>query len=248
MGKRIVKSSNRELWLQERKRFVTASSVAAMLDEGKYSSREQLLQEKLGLYEVEENESMWWGAELEEPILKRLSLCPHSRLHGADIRPCGWLYADESKDISTRLAATPDAWWHGNRIEGHKTWEECYSYTMLDEHGQSKDFWATSPKIPLQLKISKYPWKTPPLDYVYQVQCEIACTSAGAGVLVQFHGNMIANIHWIERDEQFITRIRNESVWFMEVVRKELERVRYGIETEEHAEKSDQGTELDVGF
>lgn len=187
-------SDNRDSWLARRMQYVTASDAAALLDESKWRTRDELRREKAGIGEVvEETERMWFGRELEERVLELLPACPHSPTYGMDIRPCGLLIPDA--DADSRLAATPDAW------------------LFSDEHG----------RIPLQLKISGWPWRETkanggdvvPLDYQLQIQCEAACADAPAAAIVQVHANYVSHFSIVPRHEGVIARLRQESARLM---------------------------------
>jgi putative phage-type endonuclease len=65
----------RQAWLQQRRAGIGGSDVAAMLGLSKWKSAYQLYLDKRGeLPEQEDNESMYWGRELEPVVLKRYEL------------------------------------------------------------------------------------------------------------------------------------------------------------------------------
>lgn len=60
---------SREEWLEARRKVVTATDIAAILGVHPYKSAHQVYLDKHGLLpEIDDNEPMWWGRELESKI------------------------------------------------------------------------------------------------------------------------------------------------------------------------------------
>jgi predicted phage-related endonuclease len=192
-----VKDS-RELWLERRTHYVTASDVAALLGENKHKTREKLMLEKRGLLAgFQGNEYTELASEFEEPLFKVAR------------RRYGWaLFANGlelhvDKECS-RLAATPDAMmatpW-GLAVVQTK-WSTCQA---------QKDI---SP-ITKKGKPSEATYLNgPPLNYQLQVQAEMACTGAEHAVLLVMHTcppkGLTLVPYYVPRHVGAISRIRRE--------------------------------------
>lgn len=193
---------DREGWLAARRRYVTASDIAKAMSVPWTSGKRQtpgheryqaLLQRKRSGEEVERNQQMWWGYELEPYVIERLALAPGSPLEGWPVRPCGLLIEDPQ---CRYLAASTDMWLDDG--EG----------PMCGDVKLSKFAWSPS-------KHKREPKDYVPRDYQLQIQAQMACTGAQRGALVQFVGNSVDNCIVYERDNAVIDRIRMAAEMFM---------------------------------
>ena len=129
--------ADRAEWLEKRATLaMTASEAAIVLQEphGKHPphmTREELAELKRGerVSDLDQNEAMWWGTEMEPVVLKRLR-----ELHPTDgYEPFGWLCSDRDQPL---MGATPDAL----RIRGG-CWIPCqikvsaYFPSTFEKHG-----------------------------------------------------------------------------------------------------------------
>lgn len=96
-------SKHRDQWLELRAGGITASEVPTVLGLNPYQSRFGLWQQKLkarqGIFEDVDNEAMFWGRQLEEPIAQALQ-----ERHGMDLYAPDALFAHDELP----LLATPD--------------------------------------------------------------------------------------------------------------------------------------------
>lgn len=89
-------------WHEARRRYVTASEVAAVLGEYPWKTRGQVMAEKLGVAQPdEENDAMAWGSLMETPMLEFMR-----KRWRWPLRTAQELVFDAA---CPRLAATPDA-------------------------------------------------------------------------------------------------------------------------------------------
>lgn len=96
-------SKHREQWLELRANGITASEVPTVLGLNPWKSRYSLWQDKIkareGIFEDIDNEAMFWGRQLEEPIAQALQ-----ERHGMDLYAPDALFGHD--DLP--LLATPD--------------------------------------------------------------------------------------------------------------------------------------------
>lgn len=196
-------SHQRNAWLEERKNFVTASDVAALLGESPYKTRDQLRMEKLGLADE------WSGAEhtdialaLEVPVLE------------IAYKRYGWSTTHNTAlvqdSLCPRLAATPDAFvttpWGDGVIQikwtACKAKEDCRPLTSKGKPSEAAYLHG------------------PPLHYQLQVQAELACTGLNHGCLLVMHEIPTLKLrpYYIARHEGAISRIRREALIFWEEI------------------------------
>lgn len=188
----------RELWLERRMRYVTASDVGALLGENKHKTRDALMLEKRGLVKgFQGNEYTELASEFEEPLFKVAR------------RRYGWaLFANgmglHVDSLCPRLAATPDAlmvtpW--GLAVVQTK-WSTCQAQKDIKPVTKSG-----KPSEAVYLN-------GPPLGYQLQVQAEMACTNAAGGVLLVMHTcppkGLTLVPYYIPRHDGAISRIRRE--------------------------------------
>jgi predicted phage-related endonuclease len=194
-------TDRRAEWLAERKQFVTASDVDALLGESEYKTRDQLRLEKLGLAdEWAGDESTDIALEFEPTILNIAR-----KRWGWDIEHNvnSRLYRDFD---CPRLAATPDGIMptpYGPAVVQVK-WTLCAA---------PEDCKPTTKKG----KPSKAKWLDgAPLGYLLQVQAELACTGFDHGVLLVLHhgGKNKLRPYYIPRHNGAIARIRKEAMLF----------------------------------
>ena len=193
--------TDRAEWLEQRKSFVTASDVAAMLDLSPHKDRALLMLEKLGLAdEFTGNESTELGMEFEAGVFNIAR-----KRWGWGVRPNGFALAVD--DVCPRLAATPDAFvdtpWGLAIIQVKWTTctaqEDCQPFTK--NGNPSKAAYLNGA----------------PLHHQIQCQTEIACANAVCGVLLVVHTappRMKLRPYFVARHEGVIAKIRSECTRF----------------------------------
>lgn len=201
----------REEWLAERRKYVTASDVAALLGESPYKdrTRAQLIMEKLGLAdEFKGNESTELGMAFEHGVFD----VARARW-GWEIRPNG---SELVRDAHcSRLAATPDATmptpWGIGVIQ--VKWTTCRAQEDCSPTTKSGE-----PSTAAYVRGA-------PLHHQLQCQAEMACTGAMGAVLLVVHTAapyMKLRPYYVQRHEMVIARIRRETVKFWEEIEKGL--------------------------
>ena len=191
-------SGEREAWLAERMRYVTASDVASLLGENKHKTRESLMLEKRGLLAgFKGNEYTELASEFEEPLFKVAR-----RRYGWSLFANGLeLHVDKE---CPRHAATPDAimvtpW--GLAVVQTK-WSTCQAQKDIKPVTKSG-----KPSEAIYLN-------GPPLNYQLQVQSEMACTGFEHAVLLVMHTcppkGLTLVPYYIPRHTGAISRIRRE--------------------------------------
>ena len=195
---------NREGWLLERRKYVTASDVAALLNESPYKTRAQLIMEKIGLAdEFEGNEYTDIALELERPVIDLAA-----KRYGWPIEYNGLRLVPDPH--CARHASTPDAtmmtpW--GLAVVQVK-WTTCVAQEDCKPTTKSG-----APSTATYLN-------GPPLGYQLQVQSEIACVDAVGGVLLVMHTTPGLKLrpYFVPRHEGAIARIRREVVRFWDEI------------------------------
>lgn len=197
----------REEWLAERRKFCTASDVAALLDESPYKTRAQLIMEKIGLAdEFKGNESTELGMAFEGGVFD----VARSRW-GWNVLPNGLALSVDR--VCPRLAATPDAamvtpWGHAIiqvKWTTCRATEDCEPFTKKGKPSEAAYL------------------NGAPIHHQIQCQAEMACTNAVGAVLLVVHTappNMKLRPYFVPRHDGAITRIRREVVRFWEDIEK----------------------------
>lgn len=195
----IIKNNSREEWLEQRKRFITASDVAALLGKSPYKSREELELEKSGVTEgFAGNEHTDLALALEPWVIEQAN-----KRFGWDIKGNSDLYVDE---VYSRLAATPDGLLELNGTKFVVQVKVTRSYAQEDCKQYNK-FGKPSKQAFLH---------GPPEHYEIQVNAEMACTGADKGILLVLHLTPLKlRTYPIERNETIIKtmRIATEMFW-----------------------------------
>lgn len=195
---------DRAAWLEQRKKYVTASDISALLGENKHRTREDLLAEKRGLVDgFDGNEYTEIALAFEGPVMTLAA-----RRYGWSIRHNGLTLVID--DECPRHASTPDGLMdspYGLAVVQVK-WttckpqEECEPFTKKG-----------APSTATYLH-------GPPLGYQLQVQSEMACTGAIAGVLLVMHTAAPSGLklrpYYVARHEGVIAKIRREVARFWE--------------------------------
>lgn len=197
-----IYSADRGPWLDARTRYLTASDAAVALEVSRYRTRATLVDEKAGIVPstFESNEQMEIGL-LMEPTIARIAVARW----GWDLLLCGELIVDSACQT---LASTPDylmdtPW--GLAVVQVKT---TTAKAQEDINPVLKD---GSPSTAMFAK-------GPPLDFILQVQAEMACCDARLGCLLVGHfcaPGFKVRAYPMIRNELAIAKIRQESVAFM---------------------------------
>ncbi len=98
----VAESSDRPAWLAARRRLITASDAAVLLDGSPYRTPDDVVASKLDGEEIEATEAMELGVALEEPVLRYWA-----SKTGRRVRRARHLLAST---VWPWLGATPDAW------------------------------------------------------------------------------------------------------------------------------------------
>ncbi len=197
-----IYAEDREHWLAARLRYLTASDAAIALEVSRYRDRQGLLEEKAGLREssFQHNEQQEIGLLLE-PTIARLAM----KRWGWNLVLCGELIVDSA---CPTLASTPDYLmdtpWGLGVVQVKTTTGKAQEdiKPTLKDGSESTAMFA----------------KGPPLDYVLQVQAEMACVGAQLGCLLVGHfcaPSFKVRAYPILRHEVAVQRIREASVAFM---------------------------------
>lgn len=191
-------AEKRDAWLLQRKQFVTASDVAALLGESPYKTRDQLRMEKLGLADEQPTEEhMEIALALEPAILEmarvRFGWDTH---HNQDLHIDG---------TCPRLAATPDAWMetpYGTtlvqvKVTRSAAQEDCQPFTK-----------GGKPSTAAFLNGA-------PLNYQLQVQAEMAVMGCKHAVVLALHtAPLKLRSYYVARHDGAIACIRSEVTKF----------------------------------
>lgn len=175
---RLISNPTKEAWLTARHQGLGASDAPIILGLSRFKSPYSLYLEKLGLIEATsaESEAAEWGLLLEGPIAMR--------------------FQRETK----RQVAVPEPF-------------TIYQHDTIDWLNATLDRWqvdaANQTLVPLELKTSNWAldakWKEEaPLEYVVQVQHQLAVTGAAWASIAGLIGGQKFVWMDIPRDEEFI--------------------------------------------
>lgn len=155
----MVHQDNRAEWLEERRKYITASDCGALMGVSDYKSRDQLRMEKAGLGdEFQGSELTDLALDLEPFVAEQAR-----RRWGWNMTPHGVLTVDPK---CQHLAATPDFLCDGP----FATFNVQVKVTMVKPYETVKKY-----------------GNAPPLHYLYQVQAELACLGLEYGCLLVLH-------------------------------------------------------------
>lgn len=177
-------------WLEQRKQYVTASDVAAVLGENPYCTRERVMAEKRGVARDEPDHDarvrMALGTHCEPGIAEAAH-----EVFGWSLVKVGVLIPDS---VEPRLAATPD-------YVLESPWGDVNCQVkMTRAYHRGKSGWGV---------------KGPPIHYQIQVQAEMACMGLEHSVLLVCHaGELSLRSYYVARHEGVIAKIRREVVRF----------------------------------
>ena len=160
---------NKEQWLAERRKYVTASQVAALMDDSPYGTPAKLAAKKLNPEPYQDNRYMWWGRHLEQAVGEAFGL-----LYG------GECLVKQKWCPAAPLAATLDGWWT----------------PAFAQEGYNPDWITWKTDIPeevdsaLEIKVSKSLAKrvSLPSHYWWQIQTQMHCAGLTQGILVAMVG------------------------------------------------------------
>lgn len=192
---KTIPTTSESDWLEKRRvTGVGASEAAILCGVGRFKSEYQLWLEKLGLDKEDARyaEQSKWGHLLEDPIAAayedetgRKTMKP----------PPGTLYCDEEHPF---MLCTLDRW---------------QTIDPGDKFYQTQEALTKSLVVPLEIKTAhwnlKGNWKEePPIEYVIQVQHQLAVTGAPVGSVAALVGGMMFLWCDVSRDDEFIAQLR----------------------------------------
>lgn len=182
----VISIRNETHWHEIRQNYIGGSEIAALFDDcPSYQTKFELWHIKKGNLPsaIEESERMFWGNMLESSIAKGIA------------KRCGWT-----------IEPTPG----------------YFAHPSVKGMGCTPDFFITSPvegfngKLCLQIKNVSYleyrdNWLDgePPLNYLLQLQHEIACTGAAGGVIGALIGGNESAEYFYHPHEKSIRRIED---------------------------------------
>ena len=195
----------REEWLAERRKYVTASDVGALLDESPYKTRAQLIMEKLGL------DDGWSGDENSRNCerLETVVLDWAREDFGWDTQHNRELFVDKE---CPRHAATPDAWMDA-------PWGRCVVQVKVMQSPAQED---CKPFTAKGAPSTAAFLNGPPLHIALQVQSEMAVMECAHAVVLVLHraGPLKLRPYYVARHEGAIARIRREVVRFWDEIKE----------------------------
>lgn len=175
-------SDNRQSWLEQRKNFITASDVPALLGASRWKDRSAVIAEKLGRgTPFTDRLATYFGRIGEAHVLQALH-----ELTGIDVRPNNQLFVNEGV---VGLAATPDAMAALGFTEPkvyllraqdifHSTYNEYAKHCRLGSVA------AVDVKVVASKGRSRWKTEKPDEAYYCQVQAQMLVTGAPVGLLV----------------------------------------------------------------
>lgn len=188
----VCNADDREQWLAARAGIAaTASDIGTVLGLNKYKTRQTLLEEKAGLREPEDlrrNQNVWWGTQLEGPILSGAV-----RWH----REGGSWWGARHCNVLLRSRKSPDI---GCTLDG---------FVRTPKLG----FCLAEVKKPTFF--SRKNWLGgPPPQYAAQCQCAMYVTGIKRALLIGLVGGCELHVHVIDADPAFQTRMVSEAERF----------------------------------
>jgi predicted phage-related endonuclease len=190
--------TTREEWLEQRKKFITASDVAALLSESPYKTPEHLRMEKLGLADdFAGDESTDLALGLEPWVLEQAN-----KKFGWRTRHNTELVLDK---VCSRLAATPDA-----------TMETPYGLAVVQVKVTRSAAQEDCRAVTKGGKPSSAAFLTgAPLHYQLQVLTEMMCTGTRLGCVLALHTTPLKlRAYPVQYNELAAARIRRETIRF----------------------------------
>jgi hypothetical protein len=196
-------------WLDQRKAYVTASDVGALLNESPYKTRDQLRMEKIGLADD-------WTGDENSDICLALEPC----VLGIASSRWGWKLHHNTElhgDVAcARLAATPDAWMVA-------PWGRCVVQVKVAQSAAMEDCKPFTAKGAPSTAAYLY---GPPIYTKLQVQAEMAVMECDHAVVLTLHraGPLKLRAYYVPRHEAVIARIRIEVTKFWDEIEKGMPR------------------------
>ncbi len=200
---RVVCKAGDAHWLEERKKLITGSDVAAILGESAYKSRKRVIEEKAGIKSdsIPDNRYMWFGREMEVANMKAFS-----KLSGVKVKPTNTLMASTkipgygaTIDGLTIFPPTGIAQpkWMGRMLSGH--WPRNISGLGILEAKNCGE-----------KHIEAWSGNTCPKHYWWQVQAQLDVTGLPWAILMAKIGAADMKAFFIEYDEFSCEHLRNE--------------------------------------
>ena len=193
-----ILSSDRDAWLTERHKYLTASDMAAVLGEDRYRSAFSVYIDKITARPAKEvidiNDPRFWGSALEQTILTRTAAF------------FGWQYREGGALLASRrypfLGATLDG-----EVDCGNGWENCEGKTT--SYLCRRDWDEETQDIPRRVLI--------------QVQSQLLVTQAErAKVICLINGNRLVRVT-VEPSEAFHALLVEEGERFMDMVARRIE-------------------------
>lgn len=178
----LLPATDRNTWLLQRKQFITASDVPALLGESRWRTRADVIAEKMGApSSFNDNLRMYFGRIGEAHVLQALH-----ELTGIDVQPNSKLMVNS--DV-IGLAATPDAFadmaFAAPEV-GLAPLETIFpsSYTSFIEHQRRGSRAVVDVKVIASKGRSKWKGSAPPEEYFGQLQAQMLVAGLSVGLLV----------------------------------------------------------------
>lgn len=185
---------DKERWLDVRKKYVTASQVAAIMGEHEYLSAGNLALSKLGKGRpFVENKFMWWGKELEDcnaHAFGKLTNCS--------------VYMDQLWFAKGALGATLDGLW--TLPEGHEPHSPLIEWY---DYAEDPGLWV------LEMKNSDQGYDELPRMYWWQLQTQMHVSGLSKGLVVVKVGGSEMAAFPMEYDEFAMAAAEEAAVKFM---------------------------------
>lgn len=175
----------RAAWLEERRKGVGASDVAAILGHDPRRGPLAVYAEKIGALESPDNDWMAFGRDVEGAIAQA-----YARKTGRPVYDLGAHEIRRHPDLPI-LGATLD----------RETSGSTENRAPIEGHDRAR--------VPLELKAVGYmkakDWQeSPPLHFQIQLQAQLACTGAAWGSLAALIGGLVVVWKDIPRNDRFI--------------------------------------------
>lgn len=178
----LLPETTKDGWLEQRKGFITASDVPALLGESRWRDREAVIAEKIGRgVPFVDSMATYMGRIGEAHVLQALG-----ELTGWDVAPNRRLAVNKD---APGLAATPDAFatmrfasptvplLHVNKLF-HSTWG------LVAEACRAGSVAVVDTKVVASKGRSKWTKEEPPQEYFGQLQAQMLVTGSKYGLLV----------------------------------------------------------------
>ena len=196
-----VEYASQEDWLEERRKVVTATEVAALFGEHPFLTAEQLAANKRSRNDIPVNRQMWWGIHLEPSILKAFQV-----FTGVRIRPTHSMLRSTRAPVSATL--------------------DGLVYCPEHPSGEHPDWVTIVGNLPQGLGVidaknvsarSRSRWlREAPKMYWWQIQTQTFVTGLDFGILVAKIDSSEMVAHVVEADADAHDAIQEAATAFME--------------------------------